>query len=125
MDKPQSSRDLIYVGSSKKDATKLPKDVQEVFAAALKIALNGGTHEDAKPFKYHGSGVVEVVCDYNGDTFREIYTVQYKEVVFVIHIFQKKSKKGSETPRPDKDLIAQRLKWATQLYKELYGKKTK
>jgi phage-related protein len=89
------------------------------------MALNGEMHEDAKPFKYHGSGVFEVVGDHRGDTFREIYTVRHEEVVFVIHIFQKKSKKGAETPKQDKELIKQRLKWAEQIHKEQYVKKKK
>ena len=119
------NRQLIYLGSSRKDAEKLPDEIKELFSTALKMALNGKTHENAKPFKYHGSGVFEVVGDYHGDAFREIYTVRYEEVVFVIHIFQKKSKRGSETPKQDKELIEQRLKWAAQIYKDQYGKKKK
>jgi phage-related protein len=121
----RQKRELIYLGSSRKDAEKMPKEVQEVFLAALKMALRGETHTDAKPFKYHGSGVFEVVSDYCGDAFREIYTVRYEEVVFVVHVFQKKSKKGAQVPKRDKELIEQRLKWAERLYKEEYGKKKK
>jgi phage-related protein len=120
---PKKNRDLIYLGSSKKDAEKLPQEVKDLFSTALKMALNEETHEDAKPYRHHGSGVFEVVGDYRSSTFREIYTVRYKEVVFVIHIFQKKSKKGSEVPKEDKELIEQRMKWADQIYKERYGKK--
>lgn len=118
-------RHLIYLGSSKKDAEKLPQNVKDIFSAALKMALNGETHEDAKPYRHHGSGVFEVLADHRSSTFRELYTVRYKEVVFVIHIFQKKSKKGSEVPKENKELIEQRLKWADQIYKENYGKKKK
>ncbi len=118
-------RDLFYLGSSKRDAEKLPQEVQDLFLTALSDALNGETHADAKPYKHHGSGVFEVVGDWRNSTFREIYTVRYKEVVFVIHIFQKKSKKRSEVPREDKELIEQRFKWAEQIYKERYGKKKK
>lgn len=60
-----------------------------------------------------------------GDTFRLLYSVKYKEVVFVIHVFQKKSKKGSQVPKEDREAIQQRLKWADQEYKELYGTKKK
>jgi phage-related protein len=125
MDPITHKRHLIYLGSSKKDAEKLPLEVQEVFATALKMALSGDTHEDAKPFKYNGSGVFEVVCDFMKDAYREIYTVKYPEVVFVLHIFQKKSKRGSQTPKEDKELIEKRLKWAEEIYKENYGKKKK
>jgi len=121
----KQKRDLIYIGSTKKDCESLPEDVREIFSTALKMAINGDTHEDTKPFKYHGSGVFEVVCDYRGDAFREIYTVKYEEVVFVIHVFKKKSKKKSETPKPDKELIAKRLQWAGQIYEEQYGRKKK
>ncbi len=123
MSDPKKNRDLIYLGSSKKDAEKLPQEVKDLFSTALKLALNGETHEDAKPYRHHGSGVFEVVGDYRNSTFREVYTVRYREVVFVIHIFQKKSKKGSEVPKEDKELIEQRIKWADQIYKERYGKK--
>lgn len=125
MEIPKPNRQLIYLGSSKKDAEKMPREVREVFASALKMALNGETHEDAKPFKYHGSGIFEVVCDYRGDAFREIYTARYEEVVFVVHIFQKKSKRGAQIPKEDRELIEKRLKWAEEVYKEQYGKKKK
>ncbi len=117
-------RNLIYLGSTEKDATKLPEEVRELFASALNIALAGGEHEDAKLFKgFNGRSVMEVVADYRNSTFREVYTVKYKEAIYVLHIFQKKSKKGKETPKPDMELINQRLKWAEALQKELYGKK--
>lgn len=117
-------RQLIYLGSSQKDARKLPKEVQELFSYALDVALNGGQHEDAKPLTgFHGRTVLEVIGDYRGDTYREVYTVRFEEVVYVLHIFQKKSKKGIETPKKDMDLIEKRLKWAEALYKEQYGKK--
>jgi phage-related protein len=119
------NRQLIYLGSSKKDAAKLPEDVQDVFSEALAMALRGENHENTKPFKHHGSGVFEVVCDYRGDTFRELYTVKYSEVVFVLHIFKKKSKRGSETPKEDVELIKNRIKWANEVYKENYGKRKK
>ncbi len=125
MSDPKKNRDLIYLGSSKKDAEKLPQEIKDLFSTALKLALNGETHEDAKSYRHHGSGVFEVVGDYRNSTFREVYTVRYKEVVFVIHIFQKKSKKRSEVPKEDKELIEQRIKWADQIYKEQYGKKKK
>ncbi len=125
MESPKYTRDLIYLGSSKKDAEKLPKEVQEIFTFALKSALVGETHEDTKPFKYHGSGVFEVVCDYRGDAFREIYLARHKEIVFVIHVFRKKSKKGAQIPKEDKELIEKRLKRAEEIYKEQYGKKKK
>lgn len=120
----EQKRQLAYLGSSQKDARKLPPEVQELFAYALDIALKGGQHEDAKPLLgFHGRSVIEVVGDYRGDTYREVYTVRFEEVIYVLHIFQKKSKKGIATPKEDMEMIKQRLKWAEALYKEQYGKK--
>jgi phage-related protein len=123
MKEPQRYRVLIYIGSTKKDAEGLPQEVKDVFAEALAMALRGETHEDAKLFRHHGSGVYEVVAHHRNSTFREIYTVRFPEVVYVIHIFQKKSKKGSQTPKQEIDLIQKRLKWAEEHYQEEYGKK--
>ncbi|SRR5581483_10918555 len=123
--KVSRNRKLIYLGSSKKDAEKLPQEIKDLFLDALMLSLIGETHQDAKPFKYHGSGVFEVVGHHRDSTFREVYTVRYPEVVYVIHVFQKKSKKGKATPKEEIDLIEKRLKWAEQLYKEEYGKKGK
>ena len=120
----EQKRQLVYLGSSQKDSKKLPRDVQELFAYALDVALKGGQHEDAKPLiGFHGRSIIEVVGDYRGDTYREVYTVHFKEAIYVLHIFQKKSKKGITTPKEDMDLIKQRLKWAETLHKEQYGKK--
>jgi phage-related protein len=121
----KQKRRLIYLGSSQKDADKLPLDVKDVFVEALRMALIGETHEDAKIFRHHGSGVFEVVADHRSSTFREIYLARYSEVIFVIHIFQKKSTKGMATPKPDMEVIEKRLKWAHQIYQEEYGKSRK
>ena len=79
--------------------------------------------KDAKPFKHHGSGLFEVTDDYRSSTFREIYTVRYPEVVYVIHVFQKKSKEGKATPKKDLDIIQKRLKDAKIDYKERFNAK--
>jgi phage-related protein len=120
----EQKRQLVYLGSSKKDARRLPSEVQELFSYALDVALKGGQHEDAKPLiGFHGRSVIEVVGDYRGDTYREVYTVRFKEIIYVLHIFQKKSKRGIATPKEDVEWIKQRLKWAEALHKEKYGKK--
>ena len=117
-------RKIIYLGSSQKDAKELPKEVQELFAYALDVAVAGGQHEDVKPLSgFNGRSVVEVVENYNGDTFREVYTVRFEEAIYVLHIFQKKSKKGKAMPKEDLELIKKRLKWAEALHKEYCGKK--
>lgn len=86
---------------------------------ALFIAQCGGRHRKAKTFKGAGdAGVVEVVDDHRGDTFRTVYTVRFASAVYVLHAFQKKSKKGIATPRADIRLIEQRLRDAERLHKE-------
>jgi phage-related protein len=77
-------------------------------------------HEQAKPLKGFGSaGVLEVVEDWNRSTYRAVYTVRFEGVVFVLHVFQKKSTRGAATPKADIDLIRERLKVAEQFAKEL------
>lgn len=79
----------------------------------------GGKHESAKPLKgFKGAGVLEVVENYDGDTYRAVYTVRFAEVIYVLHCFQKKSKSGIATPKQDLDLIQARLKTAEVEYEE-------
>lgn len=110
---------LYWIGSSKKDLQSLPEDVQDVFGYALYLAQVGGKHADAKPLRGFGSaGVLEVVEDYQGDTYRAVYTVRFAAKVFVLHVFQKKSTKGIGTPKHDLDVICERLKVAEAKAKE-------
>jgi phage-related protein len=112
---------LIWVGSSKKDLMTFPAEVQADLGAALGTAQFGGKHPDAKPWKGEGPGVMEVVEDHRGDTFRAVYTVRFAEAVYVLHTFQKKSKSGIKTPKADRDLIASRLKDAERIHREIFG----
>ncbi|MBE5203885.1 type II toxin-antitoxin system RelE/ParE family toxin [Pectobacterium quasiaquaticum] len=106
-------KSLYWVGSSKKDLQSLPADVQDVFGYALHVAQTGGKHIQAKPLKgFGGAGVLEVVEDYIGDTYRAVYTVKFGESVYVLHAFQKKSSSGIATPKPDMNTIRERLKAA-------------
>ena len=101
---------LVWVASCKKDLRSFPSDVQDVMGYALHLAQRGEKHPDAKPMKGFGSGVLEVVDDYDGETYRAVYTVKYESVVYAVHAFQKKSKKAGETPKPELDRIEARLK---------------
>lgn len=113
-------RPLEWIGSSKKDLMALPAQVVDVFGYALYLAQTGGRHDQAKPLSGFGSaGVLEVVEDWRGDAYRAVYTVRYSARVFVLHVFQKKSKRGAATPKVDKDLIQERLKAAATRAKEL------
>ena len=104
---------LEWVSSSKKDLMVMPPEVMDVFGFALHLAQHGGKHPQAKPLKGFGSaGVLEVVEDDDGSTYRAVYTVRFGNAVYVLHCFQKKSHKGIETPKQAIDLIHDRLKLA-------------
>jgi len=118
--RPPSLKPLYWVGSSKRDLRSLPGPVQDVFGYALYLAQAGRKHEQAKPLRGFGSaGVLEVVEDWDRSTFRAVYTVKFRGVVFVLHVFQKKSTSGLATPKADIDLIRERLKAAEHIAKEL------
>ena len=117
---PVQPKPLEWIGSSKKDLKALPDEVMDVFGYALFLAQTGGKHDQAKPLRGFGSaGVVEVIEDFRGNAYRAVYTVQFEERVFVLHVFQKKSKTGIATPKSDMDLIRERLKVAARRAKEL------
>src|SRR5437588_10393735 len=107
---------LIWIGSARRDFRAMPAAVKSDMGFALYLAQQGEKHRNAKPLKcFGGAGVVEIVADYRGDTFRCVYTVRPGGSIYVLHVFQKKSKKGRETPKPDKALIEQRLREAERL----------
>ena len=112
MSKPPR-KPLKWVGSAKRDLDAMPEDVKNVFGHAIDLAQAGGKYQDAKVMTGFGSaGVLEVVEDDRGDTYRAVYTVKFAGWVYVLHCFQKKSKRGNETPKADMDLIHARLKAA-------------
>ena len=105
---------LIWMGSSKKDLGALPSSVVDTFGYALYVAQTGKRHEQTKILRGFGdAGVIEVVESANRSTYRAVYTVRFDDAVYVLHVFQKKSKSGVATPKPDMDLIEERLKQAT------------
>ena len=124
MTKPQD-KTLIWIGSSKRDLIALPLDVRRFFGHALDFAQHGDQHDAAKPLKgFGGAGVLEVVENDAGGTYRAVYTVKFAQAVFVLHCFQKKSKSGIATPKEDMEMIRTRLKMAEALAKELRHGKT-
>ncbi len=106
----ETRRPLFWEGSSKKDFKEFPVPVQKDMGVALFVAQLGRTAASAKPWKGLGSGVYELVEDHRGETFRAVYVVHVADAVHVLHAFQKKSKTGIATPRPDVDLLEKRLK---------------
>jgi phage-related protein len=116
----ESERPLIWIGSSKKDLMALPIPVRKFFGHALHFAQSGEQHDAAKVLKgFGGAGVLEIVEDDTGGTYRAVYTIRFEEAVFVLHCFQKKSKTGIGTPKKDIDTIRLRLKAAEAVAKEI------
>jgi phage-related protein len=106
---------VVWIGSSKADFLEFPGEVKATVGYALYVAQRGGKHADAKPLLGFGSaGILEVVADHRGDTFRTVYTVRLAGRVYVLHAFQKKSKSGIRTPKAEIDLLKARLKRAEQ-----------
>ena len=119
-------RPLLWIGSSKKDLLALPAPVRRFFGHALDFAQRGDQHDAAKVLKgFGGAGVLEVVEDDADGTYRAAYTVRFQEAVFVLHVFQKKSNRGIETPQADMAIIRQRLKVAAIVAQELKDEKAR
>ena len=116
---------LAWIASAKKDLMALPTRVRKFFGHALDFAQRGERHDAAKPLKgFGGAGVIEVVENDAGGTYRAVYTVKFEEAVFVPHCFQKKSRRGTATPKEDMNIIRARLRVAEALVKELRNGKT-
>jgi phage-related protein len=104
---------LLWVSSSKKDLKQMPADVQDVFGHALDLAQSGKKHPAATPLKgFGGAGVLELIEDFDTDTYRAVYTVRFGRAIYVLHCFQKKSTTGIKTAQCDIDLIRMRLQAA-------------
>jgi phage-related protein len=113
----------LWIGSSRDDLRAFPDEVRRVMGLAINDAQNGEEHPRAKALKgFGGRSVLEVVDVEDGDTYRAVYTVRFAGVVYVLHAFQKKSKKGIKTPKREIELIKARLKLAEAHYRENYGK---
>jgi phage-related protein len=104
---------LEFIGSSRDDLRRFPKEVRIVMGTALNSAQLGGKHPAAKPLKgFGGARVLEIVDDFDGETYRAVYTVKFANAVYVLHAFQKKSRKGIATPQNEIDLIRRRYRFA-------------
>jgi len=113
---------LFWVSSSKRDLLAMPGPVVRALGTALSVAQYGAKHPAGKPWKGEGPGVYEVVSNYDGDTFRAVYTVRMPKATYVLHCFQKKAPSGARTARTDVDLISARLRLARTDYEVRYGK---
>ena len=109
---------MRWVGSSRSNLRAFPTEVRIAMGVALNEAQLGGKHPAAKVLKHFGSaGVLEIVDDFDGNTYRAVYTVRFADVVYVLHAFQKKAKRGIQTPRNEVNLIKLRLRDAEQDHK--------
>lgn len=115
-------RPLLWVASSKGDFRGFPAAVQDGFGFELFLVQTGQHPPSAKPLKGLGSGTLELIENFDGDTYRAVYTVAFREAVYVLHAFKKKSKRGAKTPQADIELIRRRLKIAVDDHAERFGK---
>lgn len=106
----------IWVGTSLEDLKEFPNPVQREIGYALHQAQIGEKHHNTKPLK-NFSGVMEIVSNYATDTYRAVYATKIGDAIYVLHTFQKKSKRGIGTPKKEIDLIKRRLKMAQKLAK--------
>lgn len=110
-----AAKPIRWIGSSRDDVRRFPEPVRLRVGGALWEAQIGRKAPWAKPLKgFGGAGVLEIVDDHDGDTYRAVYTVRFAGVVYVLHAFQKKSKRGIATPQHEIALIQQRLRRAEE-----------
>lgn len=110
---------IVWLGNAKDNLKEFPRDVQRQMGTGLYMAQIGTKYPKAKPLKgFSGAGILEIKDDYDGDTYRTVYTVIFKDAIYVLHAFQKKSKQGIATPKQEIDLIKKRLQDAKQHYSD-------
>lgn len=126
MRKPETppEKPVIWLGSTLKDLRSMSEDVQDAIGFVLGRVQRGQFHSNIKPLKGL-PGVQEIRTDIDSDTYRAVYVVNLGDFIYMLHVFKKKSKQGSETPKPDMDTIRARLKQAKELAHEQETKKTK
>ena len=111
-------KSVVWVGSSRRDLRALPQQVRKDIGQALHAAQQGMTDPAAKPLKgFGGTRVMEIVERYRTDAYRAVYTAHFEMTIYVLHVFQKKSKAGIATPKQDIDLIRKRFAEAERDYK--------
>ncbi len=110
---------VVWMGSSREDLRDMPQQVRKDIGQALYTAQQGETDPAAKPLKgFGGTRVMEIVERYRSDAYRAVYTAHFADAVYVLHVFQKKSKRGIATPKPDMDLIRRRYAEAERQHRE-------
>jgi phage-related protein len=119
---PEARRPLVWIGQSKKDFSRFPAEVQDDLKSALELAQEGARDiRGAKALSHgllKGLGVVELIEDFDGDTYRAVYTAKVGAVLAVLHAFKKKSKSGVATPQHEIKLIRNRYRAAVRRYSQ-------
>ncbi|HEX9111118.1 MAG TPA: type II toxin-antitoxin system RelE/ParE family toxin [Terriglobales bacterium] len=111
-------RPVRFMGDSREVLRELPDEVKSEIGFALERVQQGKMPVNAKPLKGIAPGVLEIVSDFRGDTFRAVYAVKFPRAVYVLHVFQKKAKRGIATPQRELDLVRQRLAQVIKLEAE-------
>ncbi len=113
------NKPLFWIGSTRRDLREFPEEARRACGYSLRLAQQGKKHPNAKPLKgFSGAGVLEVVEDHGGDTYRAVYTVRFAGAIYALHAFQKKAKHGIKTPKHEIDLIRKRLRRAEEHHRE-------
>lgn len=117
---PRARKAVRWIGPSRKDLRRFPREVRRDIGIALDAAQLGELDPSAGPLKgFRGAGVIEIRASFRTDTYRAVYTVQLGEVIYVLHAFQKKAKHGIATPRREIEVIKARLEQARELHRAL------
>jgi len=116
-----SMRPVRFMGDSREVLRELPDEVKSEIGFALERVQQGKMPVNAKPLRGIAPGVLEIVSDFKGGTFRAVYTVRFPRAIYVLHVFQKKSKRGIATPKREIDLVRRRLAQVVELEAEQEG----
>ena len=108
-------RGVVWMGDAKNNLREFPEGARKLIGDELQLIQFGGMPRDTKPFKGIGSGVLEIAVRYDKDAYRTVVAVQLGKKLYVLHAFQKKSKRGIETPKRDIELIKRRYREAKEL----------
>ena len=117
IENPEKFRPIIWMGDSRKHILEFPAEARKLIGDELQLIQFGEMPKDAKTFKGAGPGIIEIALKYDNEAYRCVQAVQLGEKIYVLHAFQKKSKRGIATPKKDVDLIKKRYQEARELAK--------
>jgi phage-related protein len=122
----QELKPLYFVGSARDDVRAFPEEVRDAIGFAFHLAQTREMHLHARPLQGYGvAGVLEIVESHDGNAYRTVYTDRFEHAIYVLHAFQKKSRRGIVTPRQELDLISSRLRQAEEHHTKQFNRGTK